>query len=208
MKTDVISIYSNMEGTAEAMRQCELFCMYHHLPAKSAMHLRLLTEESISMVHGILSGFKGEFWLESEPTDKGLLCRICVSADATVNEGQENELLAVSTSGKNEDAKGIMGKIRQIFRWSIQQNGSGVYDQNTVVDTWYMMGTHGNSLLYSEAAYWSLEQYRKNVNTAGQKNEEERDELEKSIVAKIADEVKVGIRSGKAEVLIEKTIEM
>ena len=30
------------------------------------------------------------------------------------------------------------------------------------------------------------------------------DELEKSIIAKIADEVKVGIRSGRAEVIIEK----
>ena len=54
-------------------------------------------------------------------------------------------------------------------------------------------------------SFWSLADYRKKVENADAA-ESERDELEKSIVAKLADEVKVGIRSGKAEVMIEKLI--
>ena len=204
MKTDVISIHSDMKGTVEAMEQAERFAVYNGLTGKNALHVRLLTEETISMVHGIVDDFKGDFWLESEPTAKGLLCRIIVSAQVAVNDGQEDELLEVATSGKNEEAKSLMGKIRQIFRWTIQQNDINMYEQDPAMDMWYEMGANREAMAYGSAAYWSLKQYRENAERVPKPKDREWDELEKSIVGRLADEVRVGIRSEKAGVTIEK----
>lgn len=202
MKTDVISIYGNLEGQSAAMSEAEHFTEYLHLTGKKAMHIRLLTEEAIGMVHGIINGFKGDFWLESEQTENGTLCRICVTANADVSDRQEEKLLSVSTSGKNEDAKGIGGKIRQLLRWSIQHTE----DEQEIKQSWFEMGCYGTHTtgLATGNYYWSLANYRNQVNSNPQSDEGDRDELEKSIIAKLADEVKVGIRSGKAEVIIEK----
>ena len=202
MKTDVISIYGDLHGQNAAMQEAEHVTEYLHLTGKNAMHIRLLTEEAISLVHGIIPDFKGNFWLESEQTEKGLLCRICVSANANVSDGQEEKLLAVSSSGKNEDAKGIMGKIRQVLRWSMQHTD----DEDVVKQSWFEMGCYGSHINTSAALeyYWSLSNYRSKVEDNPKAGEEERDELEKSIISKLSDEVKVGIRSGNAEVIIEK----
>jgi hypothetical protein len=61
------------------MQATEKFTVYNNITVKSAMHIRLLAEEMISMIHGIMDSFIGRSWLESEKTDDGLLCRICVS---------------------------------------------------------------------------------------------------------------------------------
>ena len=202
MKTDVISIYSDLQGRSKAMAEAERFTEYLHLNGKNAMHLRLLAEEAIGMVHGIVQDFKGDFWLESEKTDNGITARITISADVDVSDRQEEMLLNVSTTGKNEEAKGIMGKIRQLLRWSIQHTE----DEQEIKESWFDMGCYSahTTGLATGNYYWSLANYRNSVNNDPQSDQDQRDELEKSIIAKLADEVRVGIRSGKAEVIIEK----
>ena len=201
MKTNLISIYGDLKGQSAAMLEAEHFTEYLGLTGKNAMHIRLLTEEAVSLVHGIIPNFKGDFQIESEKSEKGILCRICVSANADVSDGQEEKLLAVSTSGKNEDAKGIMGKIRQILRWSMQHTD----DEQFVKQSWFEMGCNAFHTTPSAVdRYWTLSNYRSNVAENTEMCREERDELEKSIIAKLSDEVKVSIRGGKAEVIIEK----
>ena len=199
MRTNVIPVASDLSARADALLEAERFSAYNGLTGKDAMHIRLLTEEAISMVDGIMNGFHGGMWLESEQTSTGLLCRICVDADAAVNEGQEEKLLDIATSGKNEEAVGILGKIRQIFRWTLQQTDAEASAQTGTVSPWYALGIQQNA---AAQACWSLQQYTQRV----QQDSEARDELEKSIIAKLADEVKVAIRSERAEVIIEKFI--
>lgn len=198
MKTNVISITSDLAGRAEAMQEAERFNVYNGLTGKNAMHIRLLTEETISMVNGIVKDFEGDLWMESEPTPSGLLCRICVAANVSVSEGQEEQLLDIATSGKNTEAVGILGKIRQLFRWSLQQTDTTSSLQANTLSSWYAMGVQ-------DASYWSLRQYTQQLQQK-QPEGEEWDELEKSIIAKLADEVRVGIRAERAEVVIEKYI--
>lgn len=203
MKTDVITLYSDLKGRDNAIDTAEKFSAYLGLTGRNAMHLRLLTEETICMLHGILSDFKGSFWLESSNTKNGLLCRICVSAEKSVNERQEDDLLAVATSGKNENAKGIAGKIRELIRWSVQQSETDNFTSNA----WYYMGTAPGGIKTSVDAYlncWSLQQYREAVSSSEKASEEERDELERSIIANIADEVKVWLKKDETEIVIEK----
>ena len=111
MKTDVITIYSDLSGHEAAAEAAEKFAGYNRISGRPAMHIRLLTEETISMVHGIFDEFKGSFWLESEKAENGLLCRICISVPKAADCEQEMQLIDISSSGKNLNAKGLMGKF-------------------------------------------------------------------------------------------------
>ncbi|MBQ8967440.1 hypothetical protein [Ruminococcus sp.] len=210
MKTDVITITSDLAGKEDAMQAAERFCEYNGIEGRGAKHIRLLTEETVSMVHGIMDNFRGELWLESDRIDKGTMCRICLSAMKSADGLQEEKLLSVATSGKNENAKGIMGKIRELFRMSIQHNADGVYTfTDPAADSWYYMGVHGSEMASGAAigaGLWSLMAYRSNLSESVSKASEEWDELEKSIIANIADDVKVWLKSDSTQIIIEKLI--
>ena len=195
MKTDAITIYSDLRGREQALDAAERFSSYNDLAERDAMHIRLLTEEVLCLVHGIMDEFHGQLWLESEQQEQQLVCRIHLKADDCVTEVQENELLAVSTSGKNENAKGILGKIRELVRISAQRpivsfDGSDNYEDS--LDEWYAMGIPHNEGRYIDdyyVGYWSLEKYRDSVKTKSETSSEEKDELERSIIAKLSDDV-------------------
>ncbi len=211
MKSDVISIHSDLRGTEEAMKAAEGFIRYNSFKRKNAMHVRLLTEELISMVHGIMDNFKGDLWFESDRNKDGsTLCRICLSAKRSADPKQEEQLLSVSTSGKNESAKGVLGKIREVFRVSAQYSDEGVFlsDYQTGPASWYSMGVMNNGVPtgYDMERCWSLRSYRKNLPEDHSAAAEEWDELEKSIIAKLADDVKVWLRNNSTEVVVEKKI--
>ena len=212
MQTDKILITSDGAGTAQALEECDRFSAYARLDRRGALHVRLLTEETLGMVRGIVGNFQAFFWLESVKKKGKQLCRICVKADADVNYETRQELLKVSTTGRNSAAVGFMGKIRELIELGLQgydeasryqaQQGFGFADyaamgmmeQNTAAD----------------AFYWSLDLYKDQVSgqkeTSNQAAEQAWDELEKSIVARIADEVRVGIRDGQVELVIEKLV--
>ncbi|MBR1750582.1 MAG: hypothetical protein IJ740_19070 [Ruminococcus sp.] len=209
MKSDVIKIQSDLTGRDEAMQAAENFISYNGFEGKNAMHIRLLTEELVSMVHGIMDKFAGDLWFESEKTDEGVRCNICLSANKSVDPAQEEQMLSVASSGKNENAKGILGKIRESFRVSAQHSADGVYlEQYSALNSWYGMGAHRNELPGTNAseAYWSLMRYRINLEANKAAAADEWDELEKSIIAKLADDVKVWLKSNTTEVVIEKLV--
>ena len=205
MKTDVITVTDDLEGMDAAIEAEEKFAAYYGITGRDALHLRLLTEEMISMIHGIFDEFCGEFWLESEQTKKGLLCRLCLSAEKQVNKEQEAHMLSVASSGKNESAKGIAGKIRELFRQSLQEAS----DEDTQYLSRMADACIGNGMAGAmDANYWSLQIYRESVSAKKTEQKEEWDELEKSIIAKLADEVKVWLKADATEIVAEKMIRL
>ena len=206
MRSDIITISSDLSGRDAAMKAAERFAAYHSLTGRDAMHIRLLTEETVCLVHGILDDFSGTFWLESDETNDGLHCRICLSADKHVNKAQEDMILSVSTSGKNESSKGILGKLREIVRSSIQEGSEeDSRFMRNMTDAWWNMGASESSLASADPSYWSLQRYRQNLSGSADERKEEWDELEKSIIAKLADEVKVWLKTDSTDVVIEKS---
>lgn len=206
MKTDVIRLGSDLSGRREAIEEAERFAEYHHITGKNATHLRLLTEETISMVHGILRGFEGDFWIESEKRKNGRLCRICVAADTSVSESQEDEFLQMASSGKNEEAKGFLGMIREIFRWSVQRSDENVHPgSTTAIDVMYGMGMPAEKADDGES-FWSMQRYRSNLQEKAQETAGQAawDEMEKSIVANLSDEIRIGITDERATVTVER----
>ena len=205
MKTDVITVYSDLRGREEAMDTAERFAAYNGIKGKEAMHLRLLTEETICMVHGILDDFRADFWLETKQTKYGLLCMICLSADKQANRVQEKQILSVSTSGKNENAKGIGGKIRELLRRSLQTTSAD--DEKflkSINEACLGIGTGSTIFPAPSADFWSLQLYRQKLSDNKDTKAEEWDELEKSIISKLADEVKVWLENDRTEVVIER----
>ncbi len=202
MNTDVIEIRGDLSGSGAALETAERFIGYNNIKGRDAVHIRLLTEEALSLINGVMDDFKARLCIESEKTDGGLLCRIMLTADRGVDERQESRIKSVSTSGRNESARGVLGKLRELVRRSTQR--SGYADANT--DSWIGMGMHSNEISYVSEyyeGYWSLDSYRRQIESASEKSEEW-DELERSIIANLADDVKVYFRSGSTEIVIEK----
>ncbi len=211
MQTDKILISSDGLGTAQALEECDRFAAYARLDRRSALHVRLLAEETLGMVRGIVGNFQAWFWLESVKKQGKLLSRVCVKADADVNIKTRQELLEVATSGTNSAAVGFMGKIRELIEMGLQS-----YDEASRYQAGLGCGMADYASMgmleqgvSTDAFYWSMDLYKEQV--SGHKQESEQaeeawDELEKSIVAKIADEVRVGIRNGQVELVIEKLV--
>ena len=207
MKTDMITITGDLSGMDLAIEAEEKFAAYYEITGRDALHLRLLTEETISMIHGILDDFRGQFWLESEKSRKGLLCRICLSAEKQANKEQESHMLSVASSGKNESARGVLGKIREIMRRSLQSATEEDEEYlKSMTDAWMSTGTQSSGFAAPGAAFWSLQSYRKSVSSERGTNAEAWDELEKSIIAKLSDEVKVWLDADATTVVIEKLL--
>ena len=92
-------------------------------------------------------------------------------------------------------------KIAAEIMISNYANAAGTSGANMSPDDldYYSMGIEADPLGYTEQ--WSLSNYRGKVKD----NKEAWDELEKSIIANMADDVTVGIISGKVEIVVKKT---
>lgn len=190
MKTDVIVISNDGENMEEALAQAEKVACYKELPSRNAMHLRLLTEEMLGMMRSITGERKGAFWIE----DHDGMYELHLQVETPMDFDKQERLLAASTSGKNESARGIMGKIRSFFDpmdWANAPVPVNVEGTNPV-------------------ASWSISSYRQMVQKKLEENPEGAaeawDELEKSVVSNLADDVKVSIRGRNVEMTILKRL--
>lgn len=193
MKTDVIAVSSDGNGIETALEQAELVASYKKLNTKSRLQLRLLAEEVLGMMHSITGEANGKFWIEDEDN----LFSIHLTVDTWLDNARRDKLIAASSSGKNEAAKGIMGKIRDLFDRA--GDGGNIAFENPLI-------IGGEPEMYGTMT-WSLYQYRTelaNIRNQKESAQEAWDELEKSVVANVADEVKVSIRTNKAEMIVEK----
>lgn len=204
MVTDTINVSSDGSGREEALLETEKLADYISLGSKQRLRLRLLAEETLGLVAAISKDFTARYRAESLETGK---CIIHLEADADMDYGKRKEFISVSTSGKNEASKGFMGKIRSLF-----ENGLGHGSEElSGVPAYMEMGMTGsadmqgaNNIMY----IWSLENYREGISGSSDTGEDAfgaGDELEKSIVASLADDVKVAVSGNKVELTIEYT---
>jgi len=203
MKTDVIEISPTGEGMAEALRQTEKAAVYRDLSSKESLRLRLLSEEMMGMLRTIVGGGRSRFWIESE----GRRYSLHLTTDVQMNADMREELLKASSSGKNAAVRGFMSRIRDIFTRVIEPDGNSIsptdygfsyVDVTSFEDASLGVTTHG--MMYG----WSMKAYKSAVAEHREEETDKWDELEKSITAKLADEVKVSIRGNAVELVIEK----
>ena len=203
MQTKKIIVSNSGRGFDEVLELVDETARGEKLDRKARLHLRLLAEELISMVKAITGEFDASFWIEEEAGE----FRLNLTARTDVSASKKRDLLSVSSTGENIAARGIMGKIRDII-----ENGILNYDEiesmniNNGVNyySYGSMGLTGGDVTSQSLYVWSLSRYRDNVKDSAEDDEETWDELEKSIMANIADEVKVGIKKDRVELIVYK----
>ena len=197
MKTDVIVVSTMGSRMETALEQAEKVAAYKGLTAKEALQLRLLTEEMMGLVRSITGKKEGRFWIEDQDGEYALHLQV----DTRLTSEKREQLLSVSATGKNESAKGLMGRLRDFFDW-----GS---DEDLAASPLCLPDMYEFSSVPALDYEWSMVRYEsalaKRIDT-DQKAQEAWDELEKSVVKHVADDVRVSIRSGVVELIILKKI--
>ena len=192
MKSDVIRITGEGNQIEQALGQADKTIVYKGLSGKSALHLRLLSEEMLSLMRAITGYTEGEFWIEE---DSGVY-ELHLKVDTFVDEKRREQLLSASTSGKNEATRGFMGKIRSFFE---PAGDAPMFSGGFMPGSAPQM--YGNLV-------WSMEDYKTQIRQFNEQRKEDAkeawDELEKSVVAHIADNVKVSIGQRSVEMTIIK----
>lgn len=196
MKSNICKIEKGARSLAEILVESERVAEYNGLTHKQSLHLRLLCEELGGMLPNIINDFDGYFWIEY---NEGV-CKVNVSIRIPdFDADKKNELISVAKNKKNAAAVGIVGKIRNsIENFFLTEGVSDAFYISS--DTVCMASGYTECV---DCSYrWSLEQYRTTVK-ADQKAEDW-DELEKSVIASVADDVIVGIKGKQADIIIVK----
>ena len=193
MKSDVIHVTSTGTGTQEALAQADASASFKGLDKKQTMHLRLLTEEMMSLVTELTGEKEADFWIETDK--KGF--QLHLHTITVMNSEKRTQLLATSTSGKNAAAKGVLGKLRDLLERSLEPADGTLMDYYPAGWTYNSLET---STMMTPATVWSFNQYRDSISK--EQSEEAWDELEKSIIANLADEVTISISGDMVEMTV------
>ncbi len=198
MKTDMITVSGRGPGMEAALKQADKVAAYKEMTGKNALHLRLLTEEMMGMMRSITGAPEGTFWIEDEDGVYQLHLRV----RTLLNSEKREQLLSASSTGRNESARGLMGRLRDFFDWGSDEDLSAISSPLLLPD----MFDHSSSPALDWE--WSMTRYRSALSERMERNDpdalEAWDELEKSVVKHVADDVKVFIRGGVVEMIILK----
>ncbi len=192
-KEQEIRLLSNGEDIEAVLNEAAVFSESIDLSEKDALRVRLLTEETMAMVRTLT----GEVELTLSFIGLDDEVDIKVETDTMLNMIKKEEILSVSSSGENSAAKGIMGKIRDVFETAFMMPTGTSFSQYAApsLSAGIPVDTYTGQLM--DTVYWTLSDYRNSVEKEGEtEDKKERwDELEKSIVSNIADDVQVGVRA-------------
>ena len=202
MKSDIIELFSLRGQMENALREAEKVTAYKGLTGKNALHLRLLTEEMTALMRSITGERDGKFWIEDD--QKGLYS-LHLEVVTRMNSAKREHLLSTASSGRNEAARGLMGRIRDFLDQTADEDVAQF--SNAMLNQGFAEHAGGTPLDWE----WSLnryeEKYERMEYESGQQAEAAKavwDELEKSVVARVADDVKVRLQGDHVALTILK----
>ena len=206
MVSDKLLVNSDAERMAAARYAIENFAGEAKLDRKSALRLSLLVEETLGMMKAMVDDFYGRLWFSGD--DKS--CAIHLEATANMDSDRKHELISVSSSGKNAAVKGFMAMLGEVISNAVHNIGNAVdeaYGGTAVAGCIVSPDGIGTPNVYDLTPVWTLQQYKANVEK-GRLNadqlEQAQEDLEKSIVANLADDVVVGVKGDRIELVITK----
>lgn len=199
MKSNACVFKKGGDGLENILAEVEKVTAYNELSKTEALRLRLLAEELVGMLAELVKNFDGVFWLQNNENQYELHVELSVEG---MKKEEKDAIIAVSASGKNAAAKGFMGKIREVAENMLLASddpdvGLACYQAQ------YMYDCNDTKFYYSYA--WTMDAYAAQyAATAEKDSKEEWDQLEKSVVANLADDVIVGVRGKKVDIVIKK----
>ena len=196
MRSNICKIDKGTRDLDAILKESERVAVYNGLNHKQTLQLRLLCEDIDGMLPNIIDDFDGELWIDFEDG----VCKVNVSIKIPdFSACQKEELIGIAKSKKNSAVVGIVGKIRDavenFFLDEISMDALNLSSES------YGLG-NGFVEAIDYSYYWRLEEYKKSL------NKEEQvvawDELEKSVIASVADDVIVGVKGRQANITIVK----
>ena len=171
MKSDIIQIDNRGNGFELALQETDKVAQYRNLGHKDALHLRLCAEEMLSLARSVTGELQAAYWLESE----GKAFELHLSTQTVMDREKRSNLIASTTSRKNEAAKSFLGKLRDAFETAMtSEPDMSIPDE--------ALGDLANHPI--EIPEW--------------------DEYEQSILRHVADQVRIGIRGRTVEMTVSK----
>ena len=196
MKSNVCKIENGTKDLAAILSESERVAEYNGLTHKQALQLRLLCEEIDGMLPNIIDEFNGTLWIEYEEG----VGKVHVSIEIPeFNSDKKEELIEIAKNKKNATAVGIVGKIRNAIE-NFLLNEDAALALSVSSGSTHLAAGYSEGVNY--AYIWSLEKYRSSVKKEEQT--EAWDELEKSVIASVADDVIVGVKGNQADIIIVK----
>lgn len=172
MQTEHISLTDTEDSIARAEELVRRFAAESAMSAKAARRLRLLAEETLSLAQQIIGEASADFAIGGSAD----LCRISLELDKRLDDAQMQDLLSMTLTGENQAYRGFMGTIRALIA-----NPSEI-------------GSH-----------WTLQDYRQMLAerpASDAMSQEAIEDLERSIVANLAENVEVTLRGTKVLMVI------
>ena len=197
MKSETIVINRNEDSTDKALALVESFVS--DLSPKAALRVRLLAEETMNLIRSITGDMDAEFFVEKEDG----CCKLHLNTNTIMFAKKRKELMEISTSKENAAAKGVIGKIREVFELALLPKDERSARESRIG----MMGlVDPTSLAATSVETWRMSNYISSVNDMDENNEfvqEAKNELERSILSKIAKDVEISIVGDDVSMTIE-----
>lgn len=172
MRSDTVHIDNSGKGFESAVEQTRKVAAYEGISAAETVQLQVLTEEMLSLARSVTGEMEASFWIEMEDG----VAVMHMATQAALDRQKRAELIASSTSRKNEAAKTFLGKIRDMFEEAMAADPETVSLPTDIL---------------ADLPFGALE-------------EPEWDGYERSILKRMADEVKIGVQRGTVEITVSK----
>ena len=174
MKSDIINIDNQGYGFQDALTQTEKSAVFRDLGQKESLQLLLCTEEMLSMAHSVTGEMQASFWLESEEN----IIELHMTTNTVMDKMKRSLLISSATSRKNEAANSFLGKLRDAF------------EKAMVAD--------------AETTYFELPPELQADLVGRVIDDPEWDRYERSVLFRLADNVKIDIRGGLVHMTVVK----
>ena len=189
MRSDIIKISRDQDNLNKILFETQKTAEYATLDNKQTIRMRLIAEEFVGMLKELSQDFEGEFWIEREECSFSFIAQLHINE--VMDKQTKRKFIEVSSDKKNAAAKGIMGKIRDVVE-------NFLYPENAMYSASFISYQLETAVLLNDQ--WTLNRYR----DAQRDNKEPWDELEKSIIANLADDVVVAVKGNNVEIAIMK----
>lgn len=176
MITDTVTISNRGTGFTDALEETRKAAVYRGISQKDSVRLQLLTEEMLSMIRTVTGEMEASFRVESDKKE----FRLYLTTKTRMDREKREILLASSTTGKNESAKSFLGKVRNAFEEA--------------------MASDPDRQDYELPVELQADLTGRNFET------DEWDRYEQSVLFRLADQIKIGIRGGEVSMTVVKAV--
>ena len=190
MQTNIVKITRNNANLSKILDEAQKTAVYAELDAKQTLRVALIAEELVGMLNELSENFEGTFYIEANNRSFKFVTQI--SLNENMDKQTKRKFIDISSEKKNASAKGIMGKIRDVVE-------NMLYPENALYSSNFVAYQLETAVLLDDT--WTLNRYK----DSQRENKEAWDELEKSIIANLADDVIVSVKGTNVEIVIMKT---